>query len=79
MHEPYRLPKIPGAREAIAAGVTAGAFTGWLSGSGSSVLCVCAQAQAAKVLAAMQKAFAGNSVASEARVLAADNAGLRLE
>ena len=33
MHEPYRLPKIPGAREAIASGVSAGAFTGWLSGS----------------------------------------------
>ncbi len=79
MHEPYRLPKIPGAREAIAAGVAAGAFTGWLSGSGSSVLCVCVQGQAAQVLSAMREAFAGKSVASGARVLAADNAGLRLD
>ncbi len=79
MHEPYRLPKIPGAREAIAAGVAAGAYTGWLSGSGSSVLCVCTQVQAAKIQAAMQAAFAGKSVASEARVLSADNNGLRLD
>ncbi len=39
MHEPYRLPKIRGAAAALAAGTAAGAYTGWLSGSGSSVLC----------------------------------------
>ena len=79
MHEPYRLAKIPGARETIAAGVVAGAYMGWLSGSGSSVLCVCTQAQAGQVLAAMRGAFADKSVASEARVLTADNTGLKLD
>jgi len=79
MHEPYRLPKIPGARAALAAGAAAGAFTGWLSGSGSSVLCVCPRAEAEKVSAAMRGAFARESVACETRVLAADNAGLRLD
>jgi homoserine kinase len=79
LHEPYRLPKIPGARAALAAGAAAGALTGWLSGSGSSVLCVCPQADAEKVAAAMRAEFARVPVACEARVLAADNAGLRLE
>ncbi|MCX6955355.1 MAG: homoserine kinase [Verrucomicrobia bacterium] len=79
LHEPYRLPKIPGAREAIAAGVGAGALTGWLSGSGSSVLCVAWQAQAGAVAAAMRGAFQRTGVAAEARALAADNDGLQVE
>ena len=78
MHEPYRLPKIRGASAAIAAGTAAGALTGWLSGSGSSVLCVSGRADAEKVSAAMRGAFAGASVKCEACVLAADNAGLQL-
>ena len=78
MHEPYRLPKIRGAGAALAAGREARALTGWLSGSGSSVLCVCGRADADKVAAAMRGAFARESVACEARVLAADNAGLQL-
>jgi homoserine kinase len=79
VHEPYRLPRIPGGGEAIRAGVAAGAWTGWLSGSGSSVLCVCKRAKAAAVLAAMTKGFDGASVPSEGRILAADNDGLRVE
>ena len=79
MHEPYRLPKIPGARDAIEAGVAAGALTGWLSGSGSSVLCVARPAAAATTGAAMQAAFLRAEVACEVRVLAADNAGLQVE
>ena len=46
IHEPYRLPRIPGASDAISSGVGAGAWTGWLSGSGSSVLCVCERRRA---------------------------------
>jgi homoserine kinase len=79
MHEPYRLPKIAGGREAIAAGVAAGAFTGWLSGSGSSVLCVSETAAAEKVGAAMRSAFAAAGVPSEIRDLAADNVGYVVE
>lgn len=79
MHEPYRLPRIPGAAAALAAGQAAGAFTGWLSGSGSSVLCVTPQAVAKKVSAAMRKAFASENVACEGRVLTADNSGLQLD
>ena len=50
LHEPYRLPLIPGAKPAIEAGIAAGALTGWLSGSGSSVLCVAKPREAAKVI-----------------------------
>ena len=79
MHEPYRLPKIVGGRESITAGVAAGAYAGWLSGSGSSVLCVSAQSKAEAVLAAMRAAFARVPVPCEGRVLFADNDGLRVE
>jgi homoserine kinase len=79
MHEPYRLPKIPGAQAALEAGRAAGAFTGWLSGSGSSVLCMTASAEAVRVGAAMSEAFAAVGVVSEVRLLSADNDGLRLE
>jgi homoserine kinase len=79
MHEPYRLIRIPGGRAAIDAGRAAGALTGWLSGSGSSVLCVCEPAGAAPVLAAMEGAFAAAGMPCRGRVLSADNAGLVVE
>lgn len=78
-HEPYRLPHIPGGRAAIEAGVGAGALTGWLSGSGSSVLCVSLATAATAVATAMQAAFGREKISSETRVLLADNAGLQLE
>ncbi|HRE04478.1 MAG TPA: homoserine kinase [Opitutaceae bacterium] len=79
MHEPYRLPRIPGGREAIDAGVAAGGLTGWLSGSGSSVLCVSHRPQAGTVVQAMQSAFTAHGVGSEARILYSDNTGLVVE
>jgi homoserine kinase len=79
LHEPYRLPKIPGASAAIAAGVSAGALTGWLSGSGSSVLCVSRPATAEAVATAMREAFTRVGLGSQVRLLTADNDGLRIE
>jgi len=78
LHEPYRLPLIPGAGAAIQAGVTAGALTGWLSGSGSSVLCVTDARNAAKVGRAMAAAFTGHKIKSRIFSLHADNAGLKI-
>ncbi len=78
MHEPYRLPGIPGGGPAIAAGIAAGAYTGWLSGSGSSVLCVTTAGTAAGVAGAMTRAFAEAGLRSEARTLQADNEGLQV-
>lgn len=79
LHEPYRLPRIRGAREAIAAGIAAGALTGWLSGSGSSVLCVAEAETAEAVSRAMRGGFERVGVACVARVLSADNEGMRVE
>jgi homoserine kinase len=78
VHEPHRLPQIPGGAEAIRAGVGAGAWTGWLSGSGSSVLCVCERAKADAVFMAMTAAFARVSMPSDGRILSADNEGLAI-
>lgn len=78
LHEPYRLPLIPGAKTAIEAGVAAGALTGWLSGSGSSVLCVARPARAAKVGRAMAAAFAAHKLPATVHPLLADNSGLRI-
>ncbi|MCF7688325.1 MAG: homoserine kinase [Cephaloticoccus sp.] len=79
MHEPYRLPGIPGAREAITAGVRAGALTGWLSGSGSSVMCVSRREQGEVVMAAMREVFTSDHRPCETAVLQADNRGLTLD
>jgi homoserine kinase len=78
LHEPYRLPLIPGAKSAIEAGVAAGALTGWLSGSGSSVLCVTRPAVAAKVGRAMAAAFAAHKLSGTVHLLRADNSGLKI-
>ncbi len=79
MHEPYRLPRIPNGRAAIDAGIQAGALTGWLSGSGSSVLCLTLRGNEAPVGAAMRAAFAAVNIASTVRTLVADNDGLKIE
>lgn len=79
MHEPYRLPRIRGGRESIDAGIAAGALTGWLSGSGSSVLCLARLENAAAVAAAMCAAFERESIGCRARALLADNDGLVVE
>lgn len=78
LHEPYRLPLIPGAQAAIRAGIAAGALTGWLSGSGSSVLCVARPRPAARVGRAMAAAFAEVRLRSRTFALHADNAGFKV-
>ncbi|MDQ8179698.1 homoserine kinase [Pelagicoccus sp. SDUM812005] len=78
VHEPYRLKNIPGASAAIAAGISAGAYTGWLSGSGSSVLCACSADTAEAVMEAMRDAFSEAGLDSIGRDLSADNLGLQI-
>ena len=78
IHEPYRLRLSPLVREAIDAGVSAGAYTGWLSGSGSSVLCVAPSEKAALVGQKMSKVYADNGVACQLFQLKADNEGIRV-
>ncbi|WP_404422495.1 homoserine kinase [Nibricoccus sp. IMCC34717] len=79
MHEPYRLPRIPGGRAAIDAGIACGALTGWLSGSGSSVLCIARSGDERRIGEAMKAAFAAVGVPSEVRALRPDNVGMLVE
>lgn len=75
IHEPYRLGSIPHAAEAIQAGIEAGAYTGWLSGSGSSVLCVVPQENAERVKLAMEHPFRAKTLPFTAYTLGACNQG----
>lgn len=78
LHQPFRLPRITGAKEAIDAGLSAGAFGGWLSGSGSSVLCVVAEEKATDVLLSMEQVFHARNIRCEGQALRADNHGMRV-
>jgi homoserine kinase len=53
LHQAARLASVPGAREALDAGVAAGAWCGWLSGSGPTVALLCDAAHADAVAAAL--------------------------
>ncbi len=53
LHQPTRLPGVPGAEVALAAGSEAGAWCGWLSGSGPTVAFWCAADRVDTVVAAL--------------------------
>ena len=76
MHEPYRARLTPFVREAISAGIGAGAYTGWLSGSGSSVLCVAAKDDAVNVGKAMSQIYSKQGIKSQLFQLTAENEGM---
>ena len=79
LHEPQRFKNIPQGREAIDAGIDAGALTGWLSGSGSSVLCVTHREKSVAVLQAMSLPFQEHGIPVDSYTLQADNSGLTVE
>jgi len=78
LHEPYRLPQVTGAVECLDAGKRAGALCGWLSGSGSSLLCVAHAKDAAAVLAAMESSYRRRRLSCQCFDLQADNHGLKV-
>ncbi len=77
VHTPYRAKLNPFSKEAIDAGIASGAYTGWLSGSGSSVLCVSPSEQADEVAAAMQAVFETQGIGSRVFKLEVDNDGVQ--
>ncbi|WP_269522964.1 homoserine kinase [Coraliomargarita parva] len=79
LHEPYREPLNPFCHEAIEAGCHSGAYTGWLSGSGSTVICVSDRSHAMAVGEAMQSAYTANGVHSRVFRLTAENEGLKVK
>jgi homoserine kinase len=73
VHQPYRTPLIPQLPKVIQAGVQAGAVGGWLSGSGSTLMCL-ALGNAEAVAEAMLRQLPGSQI----HILAADTAGYRV-
>lgn len=79
LHQPYRLPLIPGAAEALTAAQNAGAVASTLSGAGSSLLAVLrSQADAKTVGEAMQTEFARHEISSRIFTPAIDFEGTTL-
>lgn len=76
IHQPYRELLNPFGHESIEAGTEAGAYTGWLSGSGSTVVCVSDKGHALEVGNAMQKVYTNNGINSRVFRLATENQGL---
>lgn len=72
-HQPYREPLIPQLGRVIRAGERAGAVGGWLSGSGSTIICLTVTDEEA-VARAMAAALLGCAT----RILKADTGGFTL-
>jgi homoserine kinase len=53
LHQSHRLPYVAGAAEALAAGVDAGAWCGWLSGSGPTIAFLCETSAVSSVVESM--------------------------
>jgi homoserine kinase len=78
LHQPYRLKLLPQLDDVIAAGTEAGALGGWLSGSGSSIICVTEQKEKA-VADAMASVFDRAGIRNRTYILHADNDGTRVK
>jgi homoserine kinase len=68
LHQPYRLPLVPGLSEVLEGAVKAGAYAATLSGSGPTIAAFCPQRLAA-VEEAMAGAFARQGLRAEVRWL----------
>ncbi|MBA3606643.1 MAG: hypothetical protein H0W46_11870 [Acidimicrobiia bacterium] len=53
LHQDVRLARAPQSRAALDAALAAGAWCGWLSGSGPSIVALCDPADATRVAAAL--------------------------
>jgi homoserine kinase len=73
-HQPHRLNLVPRLDRVIAAGVAAGAIGGFLSGSGSSIICLTLK-NSQQAGEAMQSELS----ASDVKVLSPENKGLTVE
>lgn len=73
LHQPYRKKLVPQLFDVICAGENAGAIGGFLSGSGSAIICLALE-RAEQVARAMKR----NLPNSEVKILRADNHGLRV-
>ncbi|MBX3055336.1 MAG: homoserine kinase [Anaerolineae bacterium] len=77
LHQPYRIPLIPGMAQALAAAQAAGAKGVALSGAGPSLIAFAPDGHEA-IAAAVTAVFAEHGLASRVWILAVDNQGMRL-
>ncbi|HET8586928.1 MAG TPA: homoserine kinase [Candidatus Limnocylindria bacterium] len=75
LHQPYRLPRLPGTAELIETAYAHGAAGACLSGAGPSVLAIC---DSPAVAHSVEKAFNGSGLRGMATRLRFDTAGARL-
>jgi homoserine kinase len=78
IHQPYRERLFPYVKEMIEAGRGAGAYAGWLSGSGSSTLCAVPPDAAREVGEAMSRVLRTHGIGYQLFQLKADNVGLTI-
>lgn len=79
LHQPYRLPLIPGAEEALAAARQAGAYNGIISGAGSTLLAyVPADGDAETVGEAMRRPFVKRHMETTLHFLEIDPEGAKV-
>jgi homoserine kinase len=78
LHQAARLAAVPGAEAALSAGVDAGAWCGWLSGSGPTVGFLCSSEAEPVVVAALGAVVdtVADAAAAHVKVLSIDAAGL---
>lgn len=79
LHQPYRVPLIPGMNEALAAARAAGAWGAALSGAGPTIIAFTAPAVASNVASAVISALKTKGIAAEAEILRPANTGVMVE
>jgi homoserine kinase len=75
-HEPYREPLNPGLRQIVAAGESAGALGGFLSGSGSTIACLTADPERAASIAQAMAAACADPLPPAIHLASVDNTGV---
>jgi homoserine kinase len=78
LHQPFRQKLVPMLDAVIAAGMEAGALAGWLSGSGSAIVCLADQKEHA-VAEAMSRVYERQGIRCQTHILTADNDGTRVK
>ena len=76
LHQPQRKKMVPYLDRVIAAAENAGAFGGFLSGAGSSIIAVSDENHALPIKEAMEEALYDHQLKGSCRVLLPDNRGL---
>jgi homoserine kinase len=75
LHQPYRLPLVPGMSDVAEAGITAGAYGVVLSGAGPTLLALCSEQTTAAVAEMMQSTWDALGIRAHTRVLSVDIQG----